>query len=63
VYRLLQPGEQRTIEVHDEAVLLVGDPEAFAFSINGVAGRSLGPAGEAVTVHITTQNYQDFLRR
>lgn len=63
VYRLLQPGEPRTIEVHDEAVLQVGDPEAFAFSINGMAGRSLGPAGKAVTVHITRQNYREFLRR
>src|SRR5262249_23031769 len=34
VYRLMQPGEQHTIEVHDEAVLHVGDPAAFAFSIN-----------------------------
>jgi cytoskeletal protein RodZ len=63
VYRLMLPGEQQTIEVHDEAVFQVGDPAAFAFSINGMAGRSLGRAGEAVTVHITRQNYRDFLRR
>lgn len=63
VHRLLQPGEHQTIEVHDEAVLRVGDPAAFAFSINGVPGRSLGRAGEAVTVHITRENYRDFLRR
>lgn len=63
VYRLMQPGEQHTIVVHDEAVLRVGDPAAFAFSINGREGRSLGRSGEAVTVHITPQNYHDFLRR
>lgn len=63
VYRLMQPGEQQTIEVHDEVVLRVGDPAAFAFSINGMSGRSLGRAGEAVTVHITTQNYREFLDR
>jgi len=53
VYRLMQPGEQHTIEVHDEAVLHVGDPAALAFSINGRAGRVLGRLGEAVTVRIT----------
>jgi cytoskeleton protein RodZ len=63
VYRLMQPGEQQTIEVHDEAVLRVGNPAAFTFSINGMAGRSLGQADEAVTVHITKQNYREFLRR
>jgi len=63
VYRLMQPEEQQTIEVRDEVVLLVGDPAAFAFSINGMSGRSLGRAGEAVTVHITRQNYREFLRR
>ena len=63
VYRLMQPGEQHTIEVHDEAVLHVGDPAAFAFSINGRAGRVLGRLGEAVTVRITPQNYREFLRR
>jgi hypothetical protein len=59
----MQPGEQQTIEVHDEVVLRVGDPAAFAFSINGMAGRSLGRAGEAATVHITKENYREFLRR
>lgn len=63
LYRLMQPGEQQTIEVHDEAVLRVGNPAAFAFSINDMPGRSLGRAGEAVTVHITRENYREFLRR
>jgi transcriptional regulator with XRE-family HTH domain len=63
VYRLMQPGEQQTIEVRDEAVLRVGNPAAFTFSINGMAGRSLSPGNEPVTLHITTQNYREFLRR
>jgi cytoskeleton protein RodZ len=62
-YRLMQPGEQQAIEVHDDVVLRIGDPAAFAFSINGMAGRSLGPAGGAATVHITSQNYREFLSR
>jgi RodZ C-terminal domain len=63
VYRLMQPGDHQTIDVHDEAVLRVGNPAAFAFSINGREGRSLGAGDEPVTVHITPQNYRDFLRR
>ena len=61
VYRLMQPGEQQTIEMRDDAVLRIGDPVAFAFSINGAQGRSLGRPGEATTVHITKQNYRDFI--
>ena len=61
MYRLMQPGEQQTIEAHDEAVLRVGDPAALAISINGMPGRSLGPAGRAVTVHITRRNYREYL--
>jgi hypothetical protein len=49
--------------VHDEVVLRIGDPAALAFSINGMAGRSLGRAGGAVTVHVTRQNYREFLSR
>jgi hypothetical protein len=41
------------IWVPDEAVIRVGDPTAFAFSINGREARSLARAGEAITLHIT----------
>lgn len=59
--RLLQAGEQETIDVHDELILRVGDPGVFAFSINGRAGRSLGRAGEPVDVRITKDNFREFL--
>src|SRR5262249_50785528 len=49
VYRLMQPGDQLTLDVHDEAVLRIGNPAAFGFSINGRQGRSLGAAGQPVT--------------
>jgi hypothetical protein len=60
--RLMQAGEQHTLEVHRDAVLRVGDPAAFAFSINGVAGRPIGRANEAVTVRITSENHREFLQ-
>jgi hypothetical protein len=58
---LLQAGDHRRIEVRDELVLRVGDPGACAFSINGEAGRPLGPAGAPVNVRITKDNYRAFL--
>jgi cytoskeletal protein RodZ len=60
-YRLMRPGDQDSFDMRKETVLRVGDPAAFTFTINGKAGRSLGPAGEAVTVQITKENYRDFL--
>ena len=63
VYRLVQPGEEQTLDVQGEAILRVGDPGAVVFSINGRAGQSLGRAGEAATVYITRENYREFLQR
>jgi hypothetical protein len=57
----MRPGDQDSFDMRKETVLRVGDPAAFTFTINGKAGRSLGPAGEAVTVQITKENYRDFL--
>jgi transcriptional regulator with XRE-family HTH domain len=59
--RLLQAGDQETIEVHDELILRVGDPAALTFSINGHEGRPLGRAGEPVNVRITKDNFREFL--
>lgn len=61
VARLLGPGESRTIEVHDELWLRVGDPAALSFSINGRTGRVLGKPGEPVNVRITKDNFRNFL--
>lgn len=58
---LLQAGDNRTIEVRQELVLRVGDPDACAFSINGRAGRPLGSPGAPVTVRITKDNFREFL--
>ena len=63
VYGLMSAGEQHALDVRREAVLRIGDPAKLTFSINGVAGRSLGQAGEPVTARITRENYREFLRR
>lgn len=63
LYQLFNGGEQTTIEAEKDVVLRVGDPGSFALTINGAAARSLGTAGEPVTVHLTPQNYHDFVSR
>jgi hypothetical protein len=59
----MQPGDRQTIAVHDELELRVGDAAAFAFSIDGVPGRSLGGPGQPVTVRITPGNYGALLAK
>ena len=61
VYRQMEANEHTRVEGREEIVLRVGDPASFRFAINGVAGRQLGAAGQAVTVRITKQNFQTFL--
>ena len=57
----MNAGEHAIVDARETIVLRVGDAEACAYSINGVPGRQLGEAGEAVTVHIAADNYHDFL--
>ena len=60
--RLMEGGEQEIQQIDNEMVINVGDAGNFSFSINGVAGRSLGDAGQVVTVRITAENYRSYLR-
>src|SRR5687767_6003841 len=60
IYRLLHAGDRYAIEGYEDLVLKVGDPAALVFSINGAKGRSLGPAGQSMTVHITRENSREF---
>ena len=59
--RLLQAGDHETFEFEQEAVMRIGDPGAFAFSINGRPGRTLGEPGEPVDVTITKDNVRSFI--
>ena len=61
--KLLAAGERRDVEARGSLTLRVGDPSAFAFTINGAPARISSPHGEAVTVHITKENYSRFLTR
>jgi hypothetical protein len=61
VARLMNAGDVETVRVHEDLTLRVGDPAAFAFTIDGAAGRPLGVEGHPVTVRINRANYQSLL--
>ena len=59
IYKLLNGGDRYAIEGYEELILKVGDPSALAYSINGVKGRPLGPAGQPTTVRITAEGIRN----
>ena len=59
--RLLQTGDQQTVEVKRELVLTAGDAAAMRMVVNGVEARVLGKAGEVVTTRVTLVNFRDYL--
>jgi cytoskeletal protein RodZ len=61
VARLMDAGSRESIDVGDTLTLRVGDAAAFGFSIDGVAGRSLGRPGAVTTIRIDRSNYTSFL--
>lgn len=61
--KLLGAGDRREVNAPSDVTLRVGDPGAFAFSINGMPAKVLGPRGQPVTVRITKDNYRTFLTR
>jgi hypothetical protein len=60
--RLLQPGEQETVEVKREMVLTAGDAAAVRMVVNGAEARVLGKTGEVVTARVTLANFKEFLQ-
>jgi hypothetical protein len=62
IERLLQPGEQQTIDVRREMVLTAGDASAIVIAFNGAEGRSLGKPGEVVTARFTPANFKNYLQ-
>lgn len=61
--RLMDAGDTQTVAAHDEIRLRLGDPASVSVSVNGVAGRSLGDSGQAVSIRITPQNVAQFQAR
>ena len=62
IERLLQSGEQTTLEVRREMVLTAGDASAISLTLNGADARPLGKAGEVITTRVNLSNYKDYLQ-
>src|SRR5262249_54778671 len=60
--RLLQTGEQETVEVRRELVITAGDAAAIRMTLNGGEARALGKTGEVVTAHLSLANFKEFLQ-
>ena len=61
VERLMQPGEQQTIEVRGNLVLTAGDPSALTVRLNGAETRPLGKPGQVATARMNATNFRSFL--
>ena len=61
VGRLLQPGEQETVELKREMAVTAGDAAAVKMTINGAEARALGKSGEVVTARVTLANFKEYL--
>jgi cytoskeleton protein RodZ len=60
--RLMAAGERDVRQVRDTAVIEVGDAGAFAFSVDGRPGKSLGQTGQVRTARITKQTLAQYLQ-
>jgi cytoskeletal protein RodZ len=58
---LMNAGEKRVVNAKEQIALTVGDAGAFAYAINGRAGKPLGGPGEVVSQRITLSNVHEFL--
>jgi cytoskeletal protein RodZ len=61
IQRLLQPGEERTVDVGREMVLIAGDAAALRLTLNGAPAKPLGKPGEVVTARVNLSNFHEFL--
>jgi len=61
IQRLLQAGEQQTMEVHREILLIAGDAAALTMTLNGAAAKPLGRSGQVVTARFTPKNFKEYL--
>ena len=59
--RLMLAGEKDVRQIHDTAVIEVGNAGAFAFSVDGRPGKSLGQPGQVRTALITKQTLAQYL--
>jgi len=59
--RLMLAGEKEVRQIRDTAVIEVGNAGAFAFSVDGRPGKSLGQTGQVRTARITKETLAQYL--
>jgi cytoskeleton protein RodZ len=59
--QLLNPGDDRSLDVRNELALSVGDAGALIMTINGVEARPLGKSGEVVKARLNLANVKTYL--
>jgi cytoskeletal protein RodZ len=60
--RVMQRGDREVHSIRREAVVEVGNAGAFAFSVNGREGKSLGEAGQKKTLRLNQANFNQYVR-
>ena len=60
--RVMQAGERESHVVQREAIVEIGDAGAFAFSVNGRAGKPLGDKGQVKTLKLTPSTAAQFVK-
>jgi cytoskeleton protein RodZ len=63
VNRLLEVGEQETLEARSDLILTTGDAGAIVMTLNGALAKSLGGLGETITARVSRTNFRNYLRR
>ncbi len=58
---VMRPGDKQVVHAKEQITFNVGDAGAFAFTLNGRAGRPLGAPGDVVSGRITPSNLNDFI--
>ena len=60
--RVMTPGEHESHTIAREAVIEIGDAGAFAFSVDGRPGKSIGETGQVKTLKLTPSTAAQYLR-
>jgi cytoskeleton protein RodZ len=61
VQRVLQPGDEQTLDVRRDIVLTAGDGGAISVTLNGAAAKPIGPSGQTATARLNLTNFREYL--
>lgn len=62
LFRMLEPGEEVTLQARETITFRLGDAGAFEYAINGVPGKPAGRNGEVREFVINRSNYRGLAR-